>query len=160
MAARLCPETSRALLSIPGLQTAFFSILAPGKYVPSHRGVTKALVRCHLALKVPKSRERCRIRVGGQVCTWEEGKTLFFDDTCPHEVHNDTDEDRVVLFIDFERPMRPAGRLVARFLLWALRKSAYVRDPYRNQVAWEREFLRYLAGAAAPTDSAPIAGVG
>src|SRR5262245_33157768 len=33
-----CPETARLLRSIPGMKTAMFSILAPKKHVPEHRG--------------------------------------------------------------------------------------------------------------------------
>src|SRR3546814_17750 len=33
-----CPETAKLLAAIPGLQTAFFSILAPGYHIPAHRG--------------------------------------------------------------------------------------------------------------------------
>jgi beta-hydroxylase len=38
----LCPKTTAILEGIPGLQTAFFSILAPGKHVPRHKGVRRA----------------------------------------------------------------------------------------------------------------------
>ena len=33
-----CPETTRILESIPDMFTAFFSVLAPGKHIPLHRG--------------------------------------------------------------------------------------------------------------------------
>ncbi len=134
---RRCPETTRLLESVPGLQTAFFSILAPGKHVPRHRGITKGLVRCHLGLKIPEQRENCRMEVGGVNCVWEEGRTLFFDDTCHHEVWNETNEERAVLLFDFERPMTRRGRVVTRTLLSLLRTSAYFKDAQRNQLQWE-----------------------
>ena len=87
---KLCPETAKALDGVPRLQTAFFSVLAPGKHIPRHRGVTKGLVRCHLPLRVPKDAKRCVMDVGDVRCVWQEGKPLFFDDTYPHEVWNDT----------------------------------------------------------------------
>ena len=34
----LCPETTRLVESIPGMYTAFFSVLSPGKHIPLHRG--------------------------------------------------------------------------------------------------------------------------
>jgi len=71
---RLCPETARILATIPGLQNAWFSILTPGYHILPHRGVTKALIRCHLALLVPQQAEQCWIRVGDQRRHWEEGK--------------------------------------------------------------------------------------
>ena len=63
-------------------------------------------MRYHLALKVPEPREQCRIRVGDEIVTWEEGRSLIFDDTYEHEVWNDTDDERVVLFLDVVRPLR------------------------------------------------------
>ena len=60
---RRCPDTAAALRAVPGLQNAMFSILAPRYHIPPHKGPTRALVRCHLALKVPADGERCWIRV-------------------------------------------------------------------------------------------------
>jgi beta-hydroxylase len=147
-ARRLCPETTRLLEGVPKLQTAFFSILAPGKHVPSHKGVTRGMVRCHLGLKIPSQPERCTMTVGDVRCVWREGETLFFDDTYPHEVHNETDEERAVLLFDFERPMRLRGRLVARLLMVLLRRTAYFKDAQRNQADWEERF-----GARVPEET-------
>ena len=38
---RSCPKTAEAVRSIPGLNSAFFSILEPGAHIPRHRGVTR-----------------------------------------------------------------------------------------------------------------------
>lgn len=100
-----CPETARLIESIPGMKTAFFSILAPGKTIPPHRGFYKGVLRYHLGLKVPAEAEKCRIRVGETWRHWEEGQSLIFDDTYEHEVDNATDEERVVLFVDLVRPL-------------------------------------------------------
>ena len=136
-----CPQTANLLDHIPGLQNAFFSILAPGKHIPSHHGITKGLVRCHLGLIVPENREACIMRIGDVRCSWEEGQAIFFDDTYPHMVYNNTNEVRVVLLFDFQRPMTRQGRIVSQSLLQLLRGTAYVRDAYRNQINWEQRFL-------------------
>jgi len=101
-----CPETARLVAAVPGMQTAMFSILAPGKHIPEHNGPYKGVIRYHLGIKVPRDAARCRIRVDDTVVTWEEGASLIFDDTYEHEVWNDTDEERVVLFLDIVRPLR------------------------------------------------------
>jgi beta-hydroxylase len=134
----MCPETARIVESIPGMYTAFFSVLAPGKQIPLHRGPYKGVLRCHLALRVPEARERCWIEVGGERASWEEGRCLVFDDTYKHQVHNDTDETRVVLFLDIIRPMRFPGSLLNRLILQGIRFSPFIRDAVRNQRAWER----------------------
>jgi aspartyl/asparaginyl beta-hydroxylase (cupin superfamily) len=137
-----CPETSRLLGRVPHLRTALFSILAPGRRIPLHRGITKGVIRCHLGLVVPRRAGRCGMIVGGQRVEWAQGDVVFFDDTYPHAVWNDTDEERVVLLLDFERPLDRRGRLVARLLLAGLRRTGYFRDAYRNQRAWEARYLR------------------
>ncbi|MGF1640150.1 MAG: aspartyl/asparaginyl beta-hydroxylase domain-containing protein [Rhodospirillales bacterium] len=147
---QLCPKTTACLERIPGLKTAFFSILAPGKHVPSHKGVTKAFVRCHLGLIVPREREKCLMTVDDVPCVWEEGHAFVFDDTFPHEVTNATDQQRVVLLIDVDRPMRLAGRLASHLAMWLFKKTAYVKDARRNYLQWEdrlRAHLKALEGA-------------
>jgi beta-hydroxylase len=59
-----CPETVRLLGKIPGMTTAFFSILSPGKHIPAHRGAWNGILRLHLGLMVPEPREHVRIRIG------------------------------------------------------------------------------------------------
>ncbi|MBL9133982.1 MAG: aspartyl/asparaginyl beta-hydroxylase domain-containing protein, partial [Verrucomicrobiaceae bacterium] len=81
-----CPETMKLLEKIPGVTTAFFSILSPRKHIPHHRGPWAGVLRLHVGLLVPEPRDQVRIRVANQVCHWEEGKCLIFDDTWNHEV--------------------------------------------------------------------------
>ena len=132
-----CPETMKILEKIPNLRTAFFSILGPNYHIPPHQGVTKGLIRCHLGLIVPDQRDQCVMRVDDQICQWEEGRCLVFDDTYDHEVWNKTDQERVVLLIDVDRPMRLVGRLISRFLIFGVRRSGYVQDVRKNLKTWE-----------------------
>jgi len=146
-----CPQTASLLDQVPGIQIAFFSILAPGKAIPEHRGITKGLVRGHLGLLVPPHPDRCFMNVGGVRRTWREGQVLLFDDTYPHSVRNDTDQERVVLLFDFPRPMSLPGRLVRRAMFWILRRTAYVQDALRNEALWEeRQLARARFASADP----------
>lgn len=141
-----CPITAAALSQVPGLTTAFFSILAPGKHVPPHRGVYKGLLRAHLGLKVPQP-DACRMVIDGQTVRWREGEAFVFDDTHRHEVWNDGDEDRVVLLLDFLRPLPAPVQLLNRALIAAVAASPYVTDGEKNQLEWEERFDRALAHA-------------
>jgi ornithine lipid ester-linked acyl 2-hydroxylase len=147
LGSELCPRTAATLASVPGLTTAFFSILSPGKHIPRHRGITKSLIRAHLGLHVPKGSGRCLMQIGDTDYVWREGELLFFDDTCSHEVWNETQEERAVLLFDFERPMRPLGRLASRLSLSVLRHTNYFKNAQRNQRVWEARYRELLARA-------------
>ncbi len=144
---RRCPETARLVDSVPGLNSAFFSILEPGARIPPHFGVTKGLLTCHLGLIVPEG--DCRMRVDRQIVHWREGECLVFDDTYEHEVWNDTGAVRVVLLVQFKRPIRYPGKLAADAFLWGVRRSAFVRDAVDGFYAWEAAYARAEANRPA-----------
>jgi beta-hydroxylase len=134
-----CPETSRIIDAIPGMKTAFFSILGPGMHIPPHRGPFKGVIRYHLGLIVPEPRARCRIRVGDEVRHWDEGKGLMFDDTYEHEVWNDTRGTRVVLFLDIVRPLRFPANVLNWLVLQLIAHSPYIQDGAENYKRWEKK---------------------
>ncbi|MEM7593953.1 MAG: aspartyl/asparaginyl beta-hydroxylase domain-containing protein [Cyanobacteria bacterium P01_A01_bin.83] len=134
-----CPETTRIIEQVPGLKTAFFSILLPGKHIPEHRGPYKGVLRCHLALKVPQDQDQCGIRVEQEVRHWQEGKAIVFDDSYPHEAWNKTDEVRVVLFLDVVRPMSFPASLLNQLLITLIRWSPFIRDAEKNQQKWDQK---------------------
>lgn len=155
-----CPQTAALLDRVPGLTTAFFSILAPHKHIGEHRGPWRGVLRYHLALRVPEPGGQTGISVGGQVAHWEEGRSLVFDDGYEHHAWNDTDGVRVVLFVDVIRPLKgPAGPL-NRALIAAIGRSPYIRDARNRHEAWERRFEAVRAGAGAGAGASPGAGTG
>lgn len=137
-----CPETMRLLGKIPGMTTAFFSILSPHKHIPAHRGAYNGLLRFHLGLVVPEPRERVRIRIGNEFRHWTEGKALIFDDTFNHEVWNDTDGFRVVLFVDFTRPLRQPWHWLNERLLGVGALAPFLREAGKKQTAWQKKFYQ------------------
>jgi beta-hydroxylase len=142
-----CPDTAALLESVPGLTTAFFSILAPHRRIGEHRGPWRGVLRYHLALQVPEPRDEAGICVGGQIAHWEEGQSLLFDDGYRHRAWNDTDGVRVVLFVDVIRPLKPPGDQINRALIWAISRSPYVSDARKRHEAWERRFAGLRGGA-------------
>jgi ornithine lipid ester-linked acyl 2-hydroxylase len=140
---RSCPATTRLIEAIPGIKTAFFSILAPWKHIPEHQGPYAGVLRYHLGLIVPRRKEASRIRVGSEVTHWEAGRSVVFDDTYPHEVWNDTDEERVVLFIDFARPLPFPVSVLNEAVIRLFSRSGYIQEIVENVADWNRQ-----AGAA------------
>jgi beta-hydroxylase len=136
----LCPDTTALVERIPGMVTAMFSILSPRKHIGAHRGPYKGVLRYHLGLIVPREKEACRIRVGDEMRHWEEGKSMIFDDTYEHEVWNDTDELRAVLFLDVMRPLPRPDAALNDLIVKAIGISPFIQDARRNQRAWEERF--------------------
>jgi beta-hydroxylase len=137
---RRCPETTRLVESVPGMKTAFFSVLSPRKHIPDHRGPYKGVLRYHLGLQVPEPREGCRIRVGDDIRHWDEGKSMVFDDTYNHEAWNDTDGTRVVLFMDVVRPLPFPESAFNWIVLKAIAISPFIQDAKRKHLEWEKRF--------------------
>ncbi len=101
----LCPKTVALLNSIPGIKAAMFATLAPNSRLNPHRDPFAGSLRYHLGLITPNSRD-CRIFIDGEEHAWGDGKDVVFDETYVHWVENKTDQTRVILFADVERPLR------------------------------------------------------
>jgi beta-hydroxylase len=140
---QLCPATDRAVQSVPGLQSVMFSVLEPGKRLRPHRGPYNGFLRYHLGLIIPDGGTTSFLRVADKTCHWQVGSSLVFDDTYDHEACNDSDKQRVVLFIDFERPMRFPINYLNKFVLFAVRLSPPIRQAIRN-------IKNYRGGKPAP----------
>ena len=123
-----CPRTAELLDGIPDLVTAFFSVMEPGAHVPRHKGITKALVNVHLGLCVPAGVDECRICIDGVDYGWADGQLLVFDDTFKHEVWNDSDRPRAILFIQVLRPMTKKATLLGKAIIGVVNQSSYVKS--------------------------------
>jgi aspartyl/asparaginyl beta-hydroxylase (cupin superfamily) len=131
-----CPRTTELTGRIPGVVQAFFSILDPGKSIPAHCGPYLGYLRYHLALRVPQNNPPT-MRVKDTIHCWEEGKSIVFDDSLEHEVYNKSDETRVVLIVDFLRPMNLPAHALNVALLKLTPFSEEARDAI-NQIERDR----------------------
>jgi beta-hydroxylase len=145
-AVRQCPQTWRIVQTIPGLQTAMFSILEPGKQLKPHRGIYNGVLRLHLGLIVPNTPPGgVGIRVENEICHWEEGKVLIFDDSYEHEAWNHSKQTRVVLFVDFVKPLRFPASFMNWLILHIAPFTPFIREGAKAQKKWEKGFFRQSA---------------
>lgn len=128
-----CPQTVALLRAIPTVHAALFALLPAGGKLTEHRDPYAGSLRYHLGLITPNS-DACRIFVDGQPYAWRDGEDVVFDETYIHRAENRTDQDRIILFCDVERPLRtPVMRAINRFI------SGYVlRVTASRNVATER----------------------
>ena len=136
------PNTVKLLECIPGLQSAWFSVIAPGYHVPKHKGITRGILRGHLGLSIPKIAKECFMDVGNDRIYWEQGKVVVFDDTFEHEVWNNTDQERIVLLFDFDRPMKKIGRYIHDTSMKIFRRTAAYKDGVKSTIEIEKLFNR------------------
>ena len=153
-AIRLCPQTWRILQTIPGMKTAMFSVFEPGKHLKPHRGPYNGVLRLHLGLLVPDTRPRTvAIRVDDRVCHWQEGKVLIFDDSFEHEAWNHSDGTRVVLFVDFVKPLRFPASFVNWLILNIALFTPFIREGKKAQKNWEK---RFYGNGTSRENAAPV----
>jgi len=116
-AQQLCPRTVELLKSIPTVHAALFALLPPGGKLGEHRDPFAGSLRYHLGLITPNS-DACRIYVDGEEYSWRDGEDVVFDETFIHWARNDSDQTRVILFCDVERPLRTrVARAINRFMI-------------------------------------------
>jgi beta-hydroxylase len=70
--------------------------------------------------------------VADEIRSWQEGRSLIFDDSFDHEAWNDSDRHRVVLFVDFVRPLPISLSLMNHLMIWQISKLPFVMDAVRR----------------------------
>lgn len=99
-AKKRCPIIERCISELESernLGSAFISRLIPGSIIHPHHGYTKDWMRIHLGLVCDPE---CKITVGGETRTWEEGKLLAFRDGDLHSVKHNGKTERIVFSVD------------------------------------------------------------
>jgi ornithine lipid ester-linked acyl 2-hydroxylase len=149
---RLAPKTAALIKNIPGVYTAFFSVLYPHQVITPHWGYYKGFLRYHLGVLIPGNNEnkQCWIRVNdnqaqndlndkeqivhGERYYWKNGEGVVFDDNYLHDAANESDEIRVVLWLDLRRKMPFYVALINRLCLWLVYRDSSVEKIRRGAV--------------------------
>ena len=97
-----CPTVNKIISKLESegnLANAFVSRLIPGSIINPHDGTSPNFMRIHLCLIEDPG---CKITVGTETRTWEEGKLLAFKDGGPylHSVKHSGISERIVLSVD------------------------------------------------------------
>jgi beta-hydroxylase len=102
------PKTLKLIeQNVPKASSIMFSCL-PGsrKGIPKHSDYKNGTLRLHLGLQVPDSSNDVLI-FDDQRLTWKEGESFVIDATREHSVSKDSNQERIVLLVDFVRPTTP-----------------------------------------------------
>jgi hypothetical protein len=94
-------KTIELLKEIKSINFAAFSRLHPQSSLAPHKHNNPYSLIFHLGLIIPPG-NTCGLKVGDETHLWTKpGDALIFDDTNEHSAWNHSDEERVVLYIDF-----------------------------------------------------------
>jgi aspartyl/asparaginyl beta-hydroxylase (cupin superfamily) len=146
----LAPRTADLLRHVPNLYTAFFSVLEPHQHIAPHFGYYKGFLRYHLGVIIPNDNADgcCYLRINanpvdnargdrslidkGEIYYWKNGDGIMFDDTFLHDAHNDSDEVRVVLWLDVARRLPWYLHLFNMLVLFIAHKEESVKRVRRR----------------------------
>ena len=81
-----------------------------------------------LPTHVPKDRDNVFLCVNGKKYNWTEGEGVLWDDNFPHKVYNYTNETRVLIYMDVERPLSGFSKHLNQFIIHAASGSKIVKD--------------------------------
>lgn len=100
----LCPKLAKLLEKHKDIiNICGFSLLKPNAELKTHvdtTGMPYNTMAYHLGLIVPSDGENNLI-VNGEKIIQREGQSIVFDSTYPHSANNLSNQDRVILYIDF-----------------------------------------------------------
>jgi len=107
----MCPKTTEILSRVKNINGAMFAYMPANSELTRHLDPVACSLRYHLGLQTPNSND-CFINVDGQEYAWQDGKDLLFDETYLHFVKNNTEESRLILMCDFDRPVNIFGKAI------------------------------------------------
>ena len=140
----LCPKTVELIERIPSINAAMFALLPKNSFLFKHRDPYAGSLRYHLGLVTPNS-EKCGIHVDGQFYFWQDGQDVLFDETYVHHAENTTDQDRIILFCDIQRPLK--NKIAHKFnqlFSGTVMKAAASKNLPSEQIGVINHSFRYL----------------
>ena len=139
----LCPKTTALLADIPSMNAAMFALLPPGSKLVSHRDPFAGSFRYHLGLSTPNS-DKCYITVDGVSYYWRDGEDVMFDETYIHYAENKTDQTRLILLCDVERPLSNAFmQSFNRMIGWRMIRGAATQNVEGEHVGILNKIFAY-----------------
>ncbi|WP_052380210.1 MULTISPECIES: aspartyl/asparaginyl beta-hydroxylase domain-containing protein [unclassified Pseudoalteromonas] len=116
-----CPKTVELLNQIPSVNGAMFTLLLTKSKLTRHLDPVACSFRYYLGLNTPNN-ECCFINVDGTKQSWKDGEAFIYYDTCLHYVENNSQDIRLILMCDIERPINIFGKLFNKIYTFLISK--------------------------------------
>ena len=131
-AIRYFPHLVQLLNTMPEVVSCVISILEEGVKIPIHVGYYKGIMRYMIPIIVPKDRDNIFLCVNEIKYHWTEGNGVLWDDTYPHKVYNNTNEIRVVIYMDVKRPYEGIIKCFNDLIIDLAANSKVVKDEIKK----------------------------
>ena len=100
-----CPKLAKLITANQdSINIAGLSLMRPDSEISEHTdttGLQHSSMAYHLGLIIPDSK-KCILTVNGETKNQKPGQSIVFDSTYKHSAKNNTDRNRVILYIDFK----------------------------------------------------------
>jgi ornithine lipid ester-linked acyl 2-hydroxylase len=103
------PVLAKLLSTIPNLKLATLSRTSPSTKLTPHRGWkshSNHALRCHFGIYVPENKSSIHVKINDKEYKQyhKNNSWLVFDDSEIHWSENNSNQDRIILIVDIERP--------------------------------------------------------
>lgn len=98
------PTLARIVEPLDEVKSCIISVLEPHIHIPPHVGYYKGLLRYMYPLSIPADWHKVFLLLDGKKYHWKNDTGMLWDDCFEHSVYNNTDETRVVIYMDIVRP--------------------------------------------------------
>lgn len=102
--ARLFPKLYEIIKNMDNALIIYFAIMKGKTYLKPHRAFYNGVLRYHYPIVIHPN-DKSFIQINGIKKYWKENEPFLFDDTYEHFVIKNNDYTRVILIIDFLRPL-------------------------------------------------------
>jgi aspartate beta-hydroxylase len=117
-----CPTLRRLIQATPDVLSASFSLMAPHKHIPAHRGPFRGILRFTMSLVMPRGADGAPatvLKIAHDEFRLAEGEPVLWDDTYVHEAWNESGAWRIALVMDVRRRRLPLDlRILSAALIW------------------------------------------
>ena len=117
-----CPKTVKLLQNTSLVNGSMLTILPAGSKLTRHLDPIASSLRLHISLDTPND-PKCFINVDGNSYFWKDGEGFLFDETYLHFAENQTNQDRLILMCDIDRPLLFPANVINRFMKFFMRAS-------------------------------------
>jgi ornithine lipid ester-linked acyl 2-hydroxylase len=130
------PVLVSILEKVPEITSCVISVLEPGIRIPIHTGYYKGVMRYMLPTHVPKDKDNVFLCANGIKYNWTKGEGVLWDDTYAHKVYNNTDESRVIIYMDVIRPISDDSNSIInkinRWFIQTASETSIVKDEIKR----------------------------